>query len=88
MRLTQVRWQETGNGRTGPFSETIYTWPNNRGSGRRCAPPLNRSFLPWWAGSGRDVNRPLEIFFSYAHEDENLMDDVRRQLIVYETLYL
>jgi len=31
-----------------------------------------------------DVARPLEIFFSYAHEDEDLMDDVRRQLIVYE----
>jgi hypothetical protein len=29
-------------------------------------------------------NAPLEIFFSYAHEDEALMDDVRRQLIVYE----
>ncbi|MCX7112756.1 MAG: toll/interleukin-1 receptor domain-containing protein [Proteobacteria bacterium] len=27
------------------------------------------------------MNRPIEIFFSYAHEDENLMDDVRRQLI-------
>src|SRR5262249_43623006 len=26
----------------------------------------------------------LEIFFSYAHEDEDLMNDVRRQLIVYE----
>jgi hypothetical protein len=31
------------------------------------------------------VDRPLEIFFSYAHEDEDLMNDVRRQLIVYET---
>jgi hypothetical protein len=30
------------------------------------------------------VNIPLEIFFSYAHEDEDLMNDVRRQLIVYE----
>ena len=27
---------------------------------------------------------PLNIFFSYAHEDEDLMNDVRRQLIVYE----
>jgi hypothetical protein len=27
---------------------------------------------------------PIEIFFSYAHEDEPLMDDVRRQLIVYD----
>jgi DNA-directed RNA polymerase subunit RPC12/RpoP len=27
---------------------------------------------------------PLEIFFSYAHEDEDLMNDVRRQLVVYE----
>lgn len=26
----------------------------------------------------------IEIFFSYAHEDEQLMDEVRRQLIVYE----
>lgn len=26
----------------------------------------------------------IEIFFSYAHEDETLMDEVRRQLIVYE----
>lgn len=27
---------------------------------------------------------PTEIFFSYAHEDEELMNDVRRQLIVYD----
>ena len=26
----------------------------------------------------------IEIFFSYAHKDEELMDEVRRQLIVYE----
>ncbi len=26
----------------------------------------------------------IEIFFSYAHEDEKLMDEVRRQLIVFE----
>ncbi len=26
----------------------------------------------------------IEVFFSYAHEDEVLMDEVRRQLIVYE----
>lgn len=26
----------------------------------------------------------IEIFFSYAHEDEKLMDKVRRQLIVFE----
>lgn len=26
----------------------------------------------------------IEIFFSYAHEDEHLMDDVRRQLIIFE----
>jgi hypothetical protein len=26
----------------------------------------------------------IEIFFSYAHADEKLMDEVRRQLIVYE----
>ena len=30
------------------------------------------------------MSDPIEIFFSYAHEDEDLMDDVRRQLIVYE----
>lgn len=30
------------------------------------------------------MNNPIEIFFSYAHEDERLMDDVRRQLVVYE----
>lgn len=27
---------------------------------------------------------PIEIFFSYAHEDEDLMNDVRRQFIVFE----
>jgi hypothetical protein len=26
------------------------------------------------------MTRPIDIFFSYAHEDEELMDDVRRQL--------
>jgi hypothetical protein len=30
------------------------------------------------------MKNPIEIFFSYAHEDEALMDDVRRQLIVEE----
>jgi hypothetical protein len=30
------------------------------------------------------MNRPVEIFFSYAHEDEALMDAVRRQLVVFE----
>jgi hypothetical protein len=30
------------------------------------------------------MHQPIEIFFSYAHEDEALMDDVRRQLIVFE----
>jgi hypothetical protein len=30
------------------------------------------------------MHSPFEIFFSYAHEDEELMNDVRRQLIVYE----
>lgn len=30
------------------------------------------------------MDRQFEIFFSYAHEDEDLMNDVRRQLIVYE----
>lgn len=28
--------------------------------------------------------QPVEIFFSYAHEDEALMNDVRRQLVVYD----
>jgi hypothetical protein len=28
--------------------------------------------------------RPIEIFFSYAHEDKNLMDDVREHLIFFE----
>jgi hypothetical protein len=27
---------------------------------------------------------PIEIFFSYAHQDEDLMNDVRRQLAIYE----
>jgi hypothetical protein len=31
-----------------------------------------------------DTQRPIEIFFSYAHEDEALMDEVRRQLVVYD----
>jgi hypothetical protein len=30
------------------------------------------------------MRRPIEIFFSYAHEDEALMDEVRRQLIGYD----
>lgn len=30
------------------------------------------------------MNGPIEIFFSYAHEDEELMNDVRRQLVVEE----
>lgn len=29
---------------------------------------------------------PVEIFFSYAHEDEELMDDVRRQLVIFDRL--
>jgi hypothetical protein len=28
----------------------------------------------------------IEIFFSYAHEDEELMHAVRRQLVLYERL--
>lgn len=32
------------------------------------------------------VARPTEIFFSYAHEDETLMDEVRRQLVVRERM--
>lgn len=30
------------------------------------------------------MNRPIEIFFSYAHEDEAFKEDVRRQLVGYE----
>jgi hypothetical protein len=30
------------------------------------------------------MTRPIDIFFSYAHEDEALMDDVRRQLIGFD----
>jgi hypothetical protein len=30
------------------------------------------------------VETPLDVFFSYAHEDEDLMNDVRRQLIAFE----
>lgn len=32
------------------------------------------------------TERPIEIFFSYAHEDETLMDEVRLQLVVRERL--
>lgn len=34
----------------------------------------------------RIAERPIEIFFSYAHEDEELMDLVRLQLVVRERL--
>jgi TIR domain len=30
------------------------------------------------------MTKPIQIFFSYAHEDEALMDAVRRQLIVFD----
>jgi len=30
--------------------------------------------------------KPIEIFFSYAHEDEALMHQVRRQLVVFDRL--
>jgi hypothetical protein len=36
--------------------------------------------------SASPTNRPIEIFFSYAHEDEALMDVVRLQLVVRERL--
>lgn len=41
-----------------------------------------------WTGGvpQRFAGRPIEIFFSYAHEDEALMDVVRRQLVVRERL--
>lgn len=32
------------------------------------------------------TSRPIEIFFSYAHEDEPLVDAVRRQLVVRERI--
>jgi len=35
-------------------------------------------------GQGVIMNDPIEIFFSFAHEDEELMDGVRRQLVVDE----
>jgi hypothetical protein len=28
--------------------------------------------------------KPIEVFFSYAHEDEGLMNEVRRQLAIHE----
>lgn len=28
--------------------------------------------------------KPVEVFFSYAHEDEHLMDAVRQQLVIFE----
>lgn len=34
----------------------------------------------------RITDRPIEIFFSYAHEDEELMDVVRLQLVVRERM--
>ena len=30
------------------------------------------------------MTQPIEIFFSYAHEDESLIDDVRRQLTLFD----
>lgn len=30
------------------------------------------------------MQRPIEMFFSYAHEDESLVDEVRRQLMVFD----
>ena len=36
------------------------------------------------ARSGASVLTPIDIFFSYAHEDEGLMNDVRRQLAVFQ----
>jgi hypothetical protein len=32
------------------------------------------------------MDNPVEIFFSYAHEDEALMDQVRRQLVIFDRL--
>ena len=33
---------------------------------------------------GNQSHQPVEIFFSYVHEDETLMDDVRRQLVLFD----
>ena len=33
---------------------------------------------------GIDMERPIEIFFSYAHEDEGLVDEVRRHLVLFD----
>jgi hypothetical protein len=38
------------------------------------------------SAQGQPATRPIEIFFSYAHEDEVLMDFVRLQLVVRERL--
>lgn len=34
----------------------------------------------------RTMERPIEVFFSYAHEDEALMDTIRLQLVVRERI--
>jgi hypothetical protein len=49
-------------------------------------PPLASAIDQQATTLRRIVERPIEIFFSYAHEDEELMDEVRRQLIVRERL--
>ena len=45
---------------------------------------LNRQLAILVHSNGAIMNDPIKIFFSYAHEDEELMNDVRRQLIVEE----
>lgn len=37
-------------------------------------------------GVPSDMAKPIEIFFSYAHEDEALMDKVRRHLVIFDRL--
>jgi hypothetical protein len=32
------------------------------------------------------MNEPIDIFFSYAHEDERLVKDIQRQLCIYKRL--
>src|SRR5215204_5075583 len=52
-----------------------------QGQGHRAA--HRRGLRPMHARTRR-CSLSIEIFFSYAHEDEDLMDDVRRQLVIYD----
>lgn len=59
----------------------------------RCRPIVARLRTEAGTGSEREPGAtrfrdpgagPIEVFFSYAHADEDLMNEVRRQMIVYE----